>query len=566
MFRWIFSYCLIIFLFSCKKKDAVPEETPIVYIDSASHIVAATKIEVNEFDISYLVKPNQNESYTKAYLQWSTTLDFSLNNDSVLIADFISSAVTGQKRLTGLQQNCSYYARLLFMYKNQQLYSPIFKWDTDSLRIMSFGYFGPPGLIKKDTTFIATNLPSVPNSALNSTKVFLGNFECPVISDQGQVIQFSVPYSVPVGKYKLQLQRKGIASFAEGSAEVLNGRWERIPSPVYPLNEAAATKGLFFFGTANSSQKGWIIGGALFNGFVTNPWTPESQNSGYIYQFDLATEQWSKLIPANRRYFENPICYYYNNSIYVIAALQIMWDQWGNYVRLPLQRIQRFDLSSLTWHEMDSVPYNKTYNLTSFEVNNEWYVGMGQRGDSLSTCCGEPLPSKTFFKYSPSTNNWTRLSDFPGGDQNFPTGFSVGLKGYVFYGAIPIGDRNITVDFKREFWEYNTALNSWQQIALPATDVLPPGEKYQIFTDNGRVYFVIGQVRKLFAAYYGFVPTFANLEWDPISGNYSKVGFITGGGSILHYLGKNNKKYYFHCDALGYFESIDNYTFRFTTE
>src|SRR5687767_11193761 len=112
----------------------------------------------------------------------------------------------------------------------------------------------------------------------------------------------------------------------------------------------------------------------------------------------------------------------------------------------------------MTWITLDSLPYPTLFNLMSFELNNEFYIGLGvDRNYGSNPCCG--IPSKKFWKYNPNTNLWTRLADFPGNYEYFylnTTAFTIGNKGYVFY-----GDPSPKLNARQELWEFNPANNTW---------------------------------------------------------------------------------------------------------
>lgn len=558
-------FCLSAIL-SCGKKDIKEDLTPpapITLADSLYQVTAAVKIDVNEFDIRYKVVPPTNETYSNVYLIWSTSGDFSVDKDSIIISNI--PVQSGNKLLTGLQQAKTYYGKIGLTYKSKRFYSGVKSWSTDTLKIITAGYFGlRRGMNKGDTVIAVTNLLPMMANQFSQTKIYLGPYECPLVSDQGLTISFSVPSSIPINKYILKIKTRGMEVQANDSTEVLRGDWSFVTSPVIPGNPYAQASGLMFFNGCYSNQKGYIIGGVYFNGPQV-PW-PGSMYPEYILEYDGQQNTWTKRYPPNPRYFENPICYYYNNSIYVLGGTQWVVDLVNpNTTGVILKKMYRLDLANFTWHEMDPLPYPTIFNLTSFELNNEWYIGMGADSANRTICCGDPIPSKKFWKYTPATNQWTQLTDFPGSHQNFPTGFSIGSKGYFFYGAIPIGNPNIALDFDQEFWEYNPATNSWASIPIPSTIAPPPGEKYQIVTSNNKAYFLSCQKRTLSGLGYGFTGFIPCLEWDPLDNTYHYVAFPYG-GDIFKTVYRNGNKFIFQSDALGYFESIPNRTYSFIVE
>jgi N-acetylneuraminic acid mutarotase len=548
--------------FSCKKtKDVVPSPTPVpvVVAPTVQEINTVVKIDINEFDIGYTVYPQPGETFSDVCLQWSTSQDYSSGKDSVVVT--VTGALPATYHLKGLKQDTRYYGRVGLTYKGIRFYSASKQWKTDSLKIISVGYLTPAGLNKVDSTIAFTNLAN--SAAVTGSKIFLGTYECPVVSDQGLSVQFSVPSFVPAGKYIFKLLTRGMESQAADSVEVLRGRWSMIGSPAIPVNPLATASGLYDFATCYSGQKGYMLGGAYSNGPAV-PY-PNSQYPEFIFEFNGATNNWTKRYPNTLHYYQNPICYYYNNGIYVIGALEHVLDGFGNNHAVILKKVMRLDLGTLNWSVVNDVPYPTIYNLTSFELNNEWYIGMGSDSADRSICCSDPLPAKKFWKYSPTGNQWTQLASFPGGHQTFPTCFSVGSKGYAFYGAVPVGNPDITTTFTRELWEYDPVTNIWTAKPLPATSLLPAGEKYQIISYNGKAYFLTGQVRTLFGTGYGFYGVNPCVEWNPATGVFSRISYSYN-SNIMHAFFKQGNNFYFQSDALGYWESIPNKTYKLTLE
>src|SRR5688572_8681063 len=296
-------------IFSCQKKGNTDlEEQPITVADSTFQIISAEKTDLNEFDIKYIVRPPANEFFTNIYLCWSTSLDFTTGNDSVVISTTPVQPLI--YHIARLKEVTKYYGRIGLTYKGKRFYSSRKEWSTDSLKILSAGYLGlVRGFNKGDTSIAVTNLQPVTAIPGSDTKVLLGNYECPVTSDQGLTIQFTVPPSIPTGKYVFKIKTRGMEVEASDSTEVLRGDWSFVNSPPIPGNPNATASGLVFFGSCYSTQRGYIVGGLYFNGPQV-PW-PNSMWPEYILEFDEQQQSWTKKYPATARYFENPICYYY---------------------------------------------------------------------------------------------------------------------------------------------------------------------------------------------------------------------------------------------------------------
>jgi len=89
----------------------------------------------------------------------------------------------------------------------------------------------------------------------------------------------------------------------------------------------------------------------------------------------------------------------------------------------------------------------------SFVIDGKAYVGLGYNDDDNSTTDGY---LKDFWVYSPGTDRWDRIADFPGNGRVASVGFSINGKGYVGTGYD--GD-----DKLKDFWEYDPTANVWTQ-------------------------------------------------------------------------------------------------------
>ena len=512
---------IIVIAANCSKSGnntQTPPPPPVNSDTGAISINTITKKEINEFDINYTALPPGGNNYASVSLIWSTSADFSANKDSITV-----SATAGIHKITKLPQQTKYYVRIGATINSKRIYSTTKDFTTGEFKLMVMGYSDPPrGFSKDDTTIIFTNLQQVVPVFNPDTKVFFGSYECPLVSDQGLTISINIPLTIPSGKYKVKLLTRGMEATWPDSVEVLRGRWDLIGRPDIPGNPAASFSALQSYGTCYSTQKGYIVGGEYFNGPPVG--FPDSQWPEYLMEFDGSSQIWSKRTISNPHYFENPHCYYFNNAIYVVASHEFTYNMHGTH-GMSLKKIHRLDLSTLSWSELQDVPYPTNSNMASFEINNEFYVGMGLDSANRSQCCGTPLPAKKFWKYNPASGAFTALANFPGGHQSFPTCFSINGKGYAFYGAIPIGDAVTAVTFTQELWEYDPALNTWKLIALPSSGGPPAGEKYQISVYNGKAYFLTAQVRTIYAQGYGFQLLNPCLEWDPVNNTYRRIAF-----------------------------------------
>lgn len=556
---YYFVLLLLIFVVACKKKDAVaPPPPPVTIADSSFQILAADKMDINDFDVFFQIKPPAGESFSEVKLQWSTSSDF-IQADSIMISDLITGAINDKYSLKRLKQAANYFTRISLIYKSKKFFSAFKEFKTDTLKLFNF----PSSLSREVWASVKSSFKTSSATLDSSTKIYLDNILCEIPFTNGEISLFVPPLTLAAKKYVLRFERNGISVQAPDSVEVLRGKWATINPPVFPLAPGYPDNGLGYYGSCYSSQKGYIIPGYYFRQMPYGD--PDAGKPGYVLEFDGTTKQWTRRIATNPMYFENPICHYANNSIFVIGGWTT--DMYGGNIQ-RIQKMLKFDLNFLTWATLDSFPYPSIFNLVSFSFNKEFYIGMGADISNTSPCCGMPLPSNKFWKYNPAANTWTQLPDFPGNhefNQNYPTSFVIGSKAYVFYGAIPIGNPVNTTNFRQELWEFDLLNKIWTRLSLPMADAPPQGEKYQIFSYNGKAYFLTAQKREFYGYYYGYGIQTACMEFDPQNMTFKKISSANN-LDIMKLVFQEGNKFYFQADAFGYIENIPNRTHLFEVE
>jgi N-acetylneuraminic acid mutarotase len=131
------------------------------------------------------------------------------------------------------------------------------------------------------------------------------------------------------------------------------------------------------------------------------------------------------------------------------------------------------------------------------ELDNRGYVGGGTSGTTFF--------SDKLYEFDPFINLWTVKSTYPFGGRSSQAGIS-------FNGLLYIGFGRISNDCFKDFWSYSPITNTWTQLAnFPGVKRIHP----IIFVQNGKI--VVGSGYTLgspvlLADYYQF---------DPVSGTWS---------------------------------------------
>ena len=534
-------------LYACNKTDSGgsnPNPLPpaVTIPDSTYKINSVSITDINNANVNFSIKPPAGESYSNIFLHWSTNTDFSTDNDSVAI----SSLVNGQILLKRLQQSKLYHLRISLLYKAVKFTSAISNFTTGTVVFNDY----PKVYNRGGYHTFTTNFFESPIHQDTSTRVWLDNYQCTMQIASGGTAAFVVPFNIPTKKYALKYERNGTSTIAPDSVMVAMGYWTEITPPPIPLHPSYPENAVGYINTCRSSTKAYIVPGSYLHAL---PWNdPNESRPGFIMEFDFASKLWTKRVPAIRRYFENPICYYYNNAIYILGGWN--YDQFNSNLG-RMQKMLRLDLTTLVWTEMDPFPYPTIFNLVSFEINNEWYIGLGADVNDLNR------PSNKFWKYNPATNVWTTMADMPrqhgSVNQNYPTGFSIGNKGYVYYGAVGMGAGG------RELWEYNN--NVWTKINLPIEGAPPIADKYCIFPYNGKAVFTVGQMLEFFGTAYLNSMKHYYSEYDFVNSKFTRIA-MPNNSTMMKCLGVSGNKVYLQADAVGYLDYIHNRTFELRME
>lgn len=520
--RWpiYFLTSWLLCMYACKKEDvAIKNPPPASIPDSTLAISDIRKVDAGEFEIAYTAKPPAGEKYENLSIVYSTKADFSEVADSAVLSSAVTAETSQKKQITGFTKYGPQYFRLSVKYRNKLFFSEIKSINNDSLIITQTDHtsmFPFVAVARGMKVRIRTNSNADTTMQYQvGTKIFLGDYECPVDLDKGSSLIYTVPQSVPPGSYQLRLERKGLVGYYERPIHIVQGKWTTLNTPDLPPRLGMYENGLVRFGNCASSSKGYMVGGHY--AYEHSYGSPDFGRPPHIIEFDGASGSWRRITPSNPRYFDDPICYYYNNAIYVVGGMET--DK-HNGMYKAVQKLLKFDLVSQQWVELGDLPYEGITGLNSFELNGEWYVGGGVDTKNLSECCGDPQPSKAFWKYNPAQDLWIRIADFPGSHQFKATGFSIGTKGYLYLGAIELlGRINPTVT-KNELWEYDGGASTWK--ALPPPDMMEmDGINFGVAVYNNKAYFTTGEV--MFQYYNGFGLSLqrAFVEFDPASNKFT---------------------------------------------
>jgi N-acetylneuraminic acid mutarotase len=229
--------------------------------------------------------------------------------------------------------------------------------------------------------------------------------------------------------------------------------WEELPDFPGPVRTQA-------YGTARGTKAYMGFGG--------------TSNSPYndLWEYDATTEEWTQLAdcPCQPRY--HPAFVQLEGKIFVGMGN----GQFGN-----LRDWWEYDIPTDTWTQRDNLPGPTRHHPFYFGIDSIAYVGFGHGSVGGSSA----NIYKDFYKYDPSTEEWTQLNTFLGEARVAGTQFDYNGKGYILSGD---GD-NHSFMAEGEFWEYDPALDEWTQLpSHPGSSRWAPGN----FVIDNYVYFMCG--------------------------------------------------------------------------
>lgn len=137
-------------------------------------------------------------------------------------------------------------------------------------------------------------------------------------------------------------------------------------------------------------------------------------------------------------------CFVYNHQAYVFAG--------RNKDSVLLNDLWRYTPSTDSWEHLGATPLSARVNPTACVHGDAVYLGLGYNGwyhDKSSY-------KRDWWEYTPATNQWRRLADYPNGNTDDATAFSGTGELYVGYG---FSDR-----YARDFFRYSIAEDRWDSI------------------------------------------------------------------------------------------------------
>ena len=245
-------------------------------------------------------------------------------------------------------------------------------------------------------------------------------------------------------------QWTSIANYGEGPAFSL-GNFV-IDNTAYTLGGNFSLKSMYRY---DASKDEWILLGDIPGGENrASPIAFSIKGIGYVgcgaerlvthtntfYAYDPGKDEWTQKSNFGGNYRFSAFSATANDKGYVIGGSTSFGedvDEVWEYLPFKDQ-----------WIQKDSrFPAGKLYWPAGFVINNEIYVGTG---------AANSVGYNDFYRYTPTTDTWTKLGDFPGAARMGAVGFTFNGIGYIGGG--------LTTDFTThltDFYSYDPKTDSW---------------------------------------------------------------------------------------------------------
>lgn len=309
--------------------------------------------------------------------------------------------------------------------------------------------------------------------------------------NNSSTLYFYLPDDIEPGQYEVSISRAGQTAKAPQLLKILPGKWKKLKD----FNAGFKGNGDQYTAHAFAMNgKGYMVG--------LLPYLPVK-----LYQYAPETDNWTKLNINLDNNHELTASFGLNGKVFISTGVN-QYDYKLNKRHYEIQ-LHSFDPNTGIQEKKQPSPISYPDNLwnvsiTCFTIGEDAYMGGGVYTSSSSY---QTVSPKHFYKYSPSTDTWTRIADFPGTTtaaaitfeingtvylvtpthnykvlpevwaynpstdtwtqkRDFPgqlnynmAGFSVGAYGYV------IGGTYSSFPYKRDFLKYEPATDSWQEVA-----------------------------------------------------------------------------------------------------
>lgn len=210
--------------------------------------------------------------------------------------------------------------------------------------------------------------------------------------------------------------------------DMLTENWSTIAD--LPMNEARQYANGFA-----SANMGYIFGGLNGTGYLNDLWT-----------YDPSADSWSTVtsMPAVGR--SGASCFVIGDTAYIMGG-QTATNQ-------SLSEVWAYSMNSDTWTQKNPLP-DSLWRASAISFQNKGYVLFGRNNSGIY--------KNELYEYSPQTDSWSTLTNFPGVGRTYSGLAILNNKLVSFAGRDSLGNSY------NDLWEYSLNSNSWSlSVNLPS--------------------------------------------------------------------------------------------------
>jgi N-acetylneuraminic acid mutarotase len=186
---------------------------------------------------------------------------------------------------------------------------------------------------------------------------------------------------------------------------------------------------------SGSHSVGFSIGGL---GYVVM--TPTFGDVGTLYSYQPASNNWNSLPIYPGAVVEGAVAFVINGKAYVGL---------GGHAGLSYNQLWQYDPIANQWVQKKDYPDVHSAYPAYFVIGEYAYVGTGASGVETSDVTTD------FYRYDPSTDEWTAKANFPGAARYKAAGFSEGNYGYIGTGTNSLSQN------QADIWQYDPSADKW---------------------------------------------------------------------------------------------------------
>jgi len=165
-----------------------------------------------------------------------------------------------------------------------------------------------------------------------------------------------------------------------------------------------------------------------------------------IYKYNVKYDNWEQMNDFGGEAREQAVAFTAGGKAYVGLG------EGDGYSGTYLKDFWEFTPETDTWKQISDYPGGGRWAAVAFVCNDKGYVGLGRQSVYDTTNA-----ASNFYSYDPSSGTWEALTEFPGSSLEHTTGFVIGDVIYIGSGSYPTSTA--------EFWKYNTITDTWTQTA-----------------------------------------------------------------------------------------------------